>query len=286
MTTTGRTSAQSKQAAIEAEWEQVKLSDKEEVAQKFLEKHTALLPGAWGDVGTPMGNHGPLYSSIFRQPPLRGLGPQYFPDFMWITRSTVSITPVCIEIERPTKKWFTQTAQPREEFTQALNQLAQWRRWFKIRANEDFFRSTYVKDRWPWRPLTPQFLLVYGRENEFTDAHPVPTETRHGMRTEWARENEHLITFDSLRWSKQREGMLTTSVHQNGDFEVSWINENFTHLGEATAAYYLGSPDSALAKNPQIDSIQAADIRAAWEDERKVGARLVAGETSRDFFAN
>jgi hypothetical protein len=38
---------------------------------------------------------------------------------MWITRATALITPVCIEIERPGKRWLTGKGRPTAELTQA-----------------------------------------------------------------------------------------------------------------------------------------------------------------------
>ena len=47
-----------------------------------------------------------LSLGVFRQPPLQGLDRDRRPDFMWITRATSQITPICIEIEKPGKEWF------------------------------------------------------------------------------------------------------------------------------------------------------------------------------------
>lgn len=270
----------SKFASIHAEWERLKISNEEAEVQTFLEKHVALLPGAWGDIG-PGGNHGPLYSSIFRQPLLQGLDANLIPDFMWITRSTVNVTPVCIEIERPTKTWFTAAGQATADLTQALDQLLRWATWFDNPRNEEIFRDVYLKGRFADRKLTPQFLLIYGREKDFTEDHKLTAAERHAKRLRMARDSEHLRTFDSLRWNKTQERLLTTTVHQNGQFEVSWIHEDFDYLGDPTGAHYLGSIESALAANPLIDASRAAKIRAAWVKEREEGARLVAGKTHR-----
>ncbi|MGG6381394.1 Shedu anti-phage system protein SduA domain-containing protein [Paenarthrobacter sp. NEAU-H11] len=276
------TAAKSKLATIRAAWELVKLSEKETEAQEFLERHVALLPGAWGDIG-PGGNHGPLYSTIFRQPPLEGMDAKLIPDFMWITRSTVNVTPVCIEIERPTKRWFTKDGQQTAELTQALDQLLRWKAWFSKPKNEEIFREVYLRGRFGNRELTPQFVLIYGRESDFTESHKLTTDERHAKRFSMARENEHLRTFDSLRWQKEQVGLLTTSVHANGEFEVSWMHEDFDYLGDPTGAYYLGSIEAALTANPAIDTTRAAEIRKEWKKEHDEGSRLVAGKTHRPF---
>ena len=264
---------------IRSEWERVKLTDDESVAQRFLEKHVALLPGAFGDIG-PGGHHGPLYSSIFRLPPLRGLDAKRIPDFMWISRSTVNVTPVCIEIERPTKPWFTSSGQPTAHLTQAQDQLTTWRAWFSEPSNELMFREQYLKGRFARRRLTPQFVLIYGRESDFTDTHKLTEDARHLKRIDLARESEHLFTYDSLRWNVKQEGLLTTSVHDNGQFEVSWIPEDFDRLGDPTGAYYLGGIKAALKANTAIDAARAEAIRTAWAREREEGANLAAGKST------
>jgi phage anti-repressor protein len=277
---TPNATAQLKLKTIRDEWEQVKLTDDEKVAQVFLEQHVELLPGAFGDFG-PGGHHGPLYSSLFRQPPLQGLDAKLIPDFMWIARSTVEVTPVCIEIERPTKRWFTEAGQATAHLTQALDQLARWKAWFREAKNEELFREQYLKGRFADRRLSPQFVLIYGRENDFTGDHKLTVSARHAKRIDLARESEHLLTFDSLSWKSAQEGLLTISARDNGKFEVNWIHEDFKQLGDPTGAHYLGSIETALAANPLIDAARAADIRAAWAKEQEGGARLVAGKTYR-----
>ncbi|MGN5734568.1 Shedu anti-phage system protein SduA domain-containing protein [Arthrobacter psychrochitiniphilus] len=278
---TATATAQSKLVAIHAEWQEVKKTDDEKVAQDFLEKHPALLPGAWGDIG-PGGHHGPLYSTIFRQPPLRGLDAKLIPDFMWIARSTVNVSPVCIEIERPTKKWFTGAGQPTADLTQARDQLLRWQAWFADTMNQEIFREVYLKGRFRDRLLTPQFVLVYGRESDFTENHKLTTKERHSKRHHLQQKDEHYFTFDSLDWDKRQEAFLTTSAHDNGQFEVSWINEDFEYLGDATGAHHLGDIDAALAANPSITTARADEIRSVWAKEQEEGARLAAGKTHKE----
>ncbi|NWL32084.1 hypothetical protein DM791_04075 [Paenarthrobacter nitroguajacolicus] len=274
--------AESNLSPGQAEWQQVKQADTELVPQKFLEKHPALLPGAWGDIG-PGGHHGPLYSTVFRQPPLRGLDAKLVPDFMWITRSTVNVSPICIEIERPTKKWFTDAGQQTAELTQALNQLLEWRGWFSDPKNQEIFAEVYLKGKFRERALTPQFVLVYGRESDFTAPHKLTTKARHRKRHLMARQaDEHLYTFDSLRWDTRNETMLTTSVHENGQFEVNRISKDFEYLGDPTGAYHLGDIEPALAANPEITTARADEIRAEWAKEQAEGTRLIEGKTHRE----
>lgn len=265
--------------ATKQAWEQIKQSNNEEEVQDFLERHVALIPGARGDIG-PGGHHGPLYSAIFRQPPLLGLDAKRVPDFMWITRSTVDVTPVCIEIERPTKRWFNLNGTPTAHLTQALDQLMQWQSWFGESLNQQLFRETYLKNRWPRRDLRPQFVLIYGREKDFTEDHKLTRAARHKKRSLLASSADvHLRTFDSLYWNHANENLLTISMGGNDELHVDWIPESFKYLGDPTGAHYLGSIDEALANNPAIDQERATQVLERWSQERERGQRLVNGET-------
>lgn len=263
-------------------WNKLKDSDDEDDVQRFLERHVALIPGAFGDIG-PNGHHGPLYSGVIRQPPLRGLDAKLIPDFMWITRSTVDVTPICIEIERPTKRWFTAKGVATAQLTEAQDQLARWRAWFREPTNEAVFREQYLKGRFARRALRPQFVLIYGREADFTGPSKRTPDERHAKRIDLAHADEHLLTFDSLGWRAYQEDLLTLSMHDNGQFEVSWIPAGFERLGDPTGAYHLGPIDDALAKNADIDDTRAAEIKRLWTKEQEQGDRLTRGETHLGF---
>ncbi|MBV0896100.1 DUF4263 domain-containing protein [Microbacterium sp. NC79] len=260
-------------------WESLKSSDCEAKVQEFLERHVALLPGAWGEFGSG-GHHGPMYSAVFRQPPLQGLDSTRVPDFMWIPRSTVEITPVCIEIERPTKRWFTKDGTPTAQLTQALDQLNQWRSWFSEALNQQLFRENYLKNRWPRRVLKPQFVLIYGRESDFTEDHKLSIEARHSKRIYLgAGPDVHLRTFDSLRWNSHNENLVTVSASTSGRFRVEWVPKSFDRLGDPTGAHYLGPIENAIAQNSEINSVRAGEILAAWTKERSAGRRIASGDT-------
>lgn len=49
------------------------------------------------------------------------------PDFLWIATDSCNIYPIFVEIERPSKNWFTVSGQPTADFTQAQTQLAEWK---------------------------------------------------------------------------------------------------------------------------------------------------------------
>lgn len=41
---------------------------------------------------------------MFTRPLLNGVGKNFAPDFLWVTRSSGLITPILIEIEKPSKR--------------------------------------------------------------------------------------------------------------------------------------------------------------------------------------
>src|SRR3984957_2362503 len=127
------------------------LSDEpeEEAVQNFLELHPSMVPGGSGDVG-PGGHHGAAIGAVFRRPKLIGEGRTFEPDFMWVTRSSGLITPILIEIEKPTKRWFRKDGRPTSQFTEAHDQLNDWRAWFAREGNKSVFRQTFLllKEKW------------------------------------------------------------------------------------------------------------------------------------------
>lgn len=184
------------------QWHALLQSDPEEpTVHAFLEVHPAMIPGGSGDIGAG-GHHGSDFSAVFSKPTLQGQGRNFEPDFMWVTRSTSLITPVLIEIEKPSKQWFKTDGRPTADFTAAHDQLNDWRSWFAKDANRALFRSTFMieGDTFEHRPLEPQFLLIYGRQSEFEvgGIHADAYGLRHKRDSQRARD-ESFMTFDSLR---------------------------------------------------------------------------------------
>jgi hypothetical protein len=269
-------------ARIYAEWRALLESEPSEPAvQSFLEQYPMLLPGAKGDIG-PGGHHGPIYGGVVREPPLSGVLTNRRPDFMWITKATGLITPICIEIEKPTKRWFTEGGAPHSDFTQAQNQLSQWRGWFKDPDNERWFRRTYLGgefDRWM---IEPQFVLIYGRQSEFDGtAVKIPPAERVKVRREWARENEHLRTFDSLYYAPELESEVAMTVRENGDLQVHKIPPTFTECAYPRGCFLLGDPAAAINRSVPETQERRDEILQLWNDQSHRGRRLSLGLTDK-----
>ena len=127
-----------------AEWYSLLSGDPEEdKVQHFLELHPSMIPGGSGDVG-PGGHHRSEMGAVFRRPKLIGEGRTFEPDFMWITRSSALITPILVEIEKPSKRWFRRDGRPASDFTAAHDQLNDWRAWFGRDTNQKMFRDVFL----------------------------------------------------------------------------------------------------------------------------------------------
>lgn len=187
----------------QAEWFSLLASDPDEPAvQQFLELHPAMIPGGSGDIG-PGGHHGSDLGLVFRQPRLVGAGREYVPDFMWVTRSSGLITPILIEIEKPSMEWFGLNGRPTRHFIDAHDQLAQWRDWFSIEGNSAIFRQRFkvLGDRFPSRPLEPQ----YSNPDELN-------RKRNALRLK----DETFMTFDSLRPKYDHSSTITATMTPTG----------------------------------------------------------------------
>jgi hypothetical protein len=146
------------------EWVTQQDSFEEGAIQRFLEQHPCLIPGAFPEGTT---SHWPYPSAVITQPPLTGLRTR-IPDFMWLATDSAGVYPTLIEIESPNKPWWTEKSEvPHHQFTQAWDQLEQWKTWFADPLNVQNFQRTY-RLGWPvaGRPIKPRYWLIYGRRAE------------------------------------------------------------------------------------------------------------------------
>jgi hypothetical protein len=151
---------------VQAEWAELldRSAPPESEFQRFLERHPSMAPGGF------VGHHGPVHYALFTQPVLPGLR-RPTPDFMWITKDSGRVLAVLIEIEKPSKLWFTTKGQETADLTQATGQLAQWKAWFKQSDNVNQFMRLYRIPDIYWSAIfdlsfEQQYMLVYGRRSE------------------------------------------------------------------------------------------------------------------------
>jgi Domain of unknown function (DUF4263) len=137
---------------------------------------------------------------------------------MWLTAHSATWFPTLIEIEAPHKPLFTKSGIPSQQFTQARNQLAQWRVWFREPANVQKFVSEYgiPEDYTKFRTMQPHFVLVYGRRREFAGN----SEMSKHRSALISSSDEELMSFDRLRPDRGLRDAITVRATGFGRFHV------------------------------------------------------------------
>jgi len=188
-------------------------SIKEKDLQKFLETNPCMIPGAYGLSLTS--GHMPLYASVFSQPVLPGFKAKK-PDFMWIATCSDEINPILLEIEDSKKKWFTKSGQQTAQFTQAYNQLNEWRTWFVNPTNINIFIETYKinSTRAIGRQIVPHYVLVYSRRSEVED--------KKTKRSVSKKKDETIMTYDRLSPSFEQSNYLCIKIKKHNFVSVTF----------------------------------------------------------------
>lgn len=215
--------------------------------QKFFESHPSFIPGAWTS-GTKSG-HYPLHCALITQPELRGLTTK-IPDFMWIATHSAGWYPTLIEIERPDKKIFKNNGVPTADFTQAKNQLEQWRTWFNNPSNVQLFMEMYqIPDYMRnQRQMQLHMILVYGRRSEFSQ-----NPNRSKDRMSFTASDLELMSYDRLSCDKDLSDAITIRLNRSSSYEAVTIPPTFK-LGPALSERLVGvrGIDKAIEKNENI----------------------------------
>lgn len=178
--------------------------------QTFFEENPSMLPGAFGFFGES--GHAPYNNILISQPILNGLTTK-IPDFLWIATDSCTIYPIFVEIEVPSKRWFTKSGQPTAEFTQAQTQLADWKAWFQNPTHQHLFFEFYEIDSEYRRGKTviPYYVLIYGSRGEF-QGRPELNEKRNHLN----RDNEIYMTFDRLCPNPKARNVVTCKKTSKG----------------------------------------------------------------------
>lgn len=251
------------QAATTSDWlallNSAEASDEAKV-QHFLETHPSLVPGSTGIRG--MGGHGPFLSALISQPRLPDFSSRH-PDFMWITRNSMAIYAVLIEIEAPTKRIFTNDGLPRSEFTAARHQLAEWKRWASKPANRQQFLDHYRPPH-PPKELIFEYVLIYGRRSEFEGRPDLEASRQHLMG-----QDEYLMSFDRLAPAAGARDYMTARSTSRGYFAVS--APATMQLGPVFAhdRALLLNKEAALDNSPYLSSDRRAFLKerfAYWDN--------------------
>ncbi|WP_254509543.1 Shedu immune nuclease family protein [Anatilimnocola floriformis] len=261
---------------ISAEYAALLAQDPQESElQKFLEQNPSMVPGSRTPCGTS--GHWPLHMAVISQPPLHGFN-GHIPDFMWLSKHSDNWYPAMVEIERPAKRLFTAAKRPTADFTQARNQLAEWKTWLKEPTNQLKFVADYgvAPSAAGFYQMGYHFLLVYGRRAEFETDQELTK-----LRSNLLGDDEDLMSFDRLCPDESRKLAVTVKATGSGKFKVIAVPETFG-LRPANAKHlssYTGL-EEAIDANPNISQERAAFLRERigyWCDWCKAGKIGVTG---------
>lgn len=204
--------------------------DDEKAFQMFFENNPSMLPGGLELFG--QSGHHPHMNTIITQPSI-GITYERKPDFLWLAQDSLTFCPVFIEIEKPSKRMFTDKGQPNAEFNQAMNQIDEWRMILNKPLNQLAFMDYYdIPQATRDKVFEPQFLLVYGRREEYERS-----EYLRNLRKQKERENVALMSYDRLTPLMDYQQFITCKV-KNKKYEVVSIPPTFRYVaGQAEELY-------------------------------------------------
>ena len=238
---------------VVAEWTSLLASEEgcdERRVHEFLVRHPSMIPGAYSMTG-PSG-HSPFPLAVLSESPLSGVGMKV-PDFIWLASDSANFMPVFIEIESPRKRWFTKDEVPTHNLIQAVNQLAQWRAWLNLPENAAvFYQSFEIPDYLHlYRTLRPEFVLIYGRREEFEDR---PQLTR--LRAQFEGHGQAVMTFDRLRPAKDCS-LYLSATKRNGAYRALAVPATM-EIGPNVAEDFarIAAIPEAIQKNEWISEVR------------------------------
>ncbi|MFB2550169.1 Shedu anti-phage system protein SduA domain-containing protein [Ensifer soli] len=257
---------------VEREWHELLNSPEGQVEaniQAFLERHPCMVPGGQSMSG-PSG-HSCYPCALIAQPKLPGFNSR-IPDFMWVATDSGTTYAVVIEIEAPSKRWFRKDGQPTAAFTQAQNQLTEWRMWFEKPRNQDAFLEHYCGPSYfHRRTFLPQYVLIFGRRAEFEGQDDLAAK-----RPRLQRSNEYYMTFDRLRPIKDHEQYMTVKFDGTRFRAVSMPPT--IELGPSHAEYRLSitGKEDAVSLTPYVSDERKNFLKQRfpyWDEWARQGAK-------------
>lgn len=183
---------------------------REQEVQEFLEKNTYLIPREF------IQNHGLHFNLCIRKAPM---GSDYICDFMYLSKSTVQWNCVLIEIEKPTSRYFGKKGEKfHHEFNSALQQINDWRSWFRNQGNKDHFISNaigFLKTPITHTPIDIKYVLVHGRRSEIEN-----NQIRVDKVYSQQRDDFRIMSFDSLAEDIENRNALFIGVKKKYQIEI------------------------------------------------------------------
>ena len=193
---------------------------KEQKLQSFLENHTRFIPREF------VQNHGIHLSLVLRK---LAFGADYKTDFFYFSKSSDDWNAVFIELEKPSSRFFRRgSSRFHSDFTQALEQINQWKAWFRSDQNKGTFLSMvsaiHVPAHMASNPTFNKYVLVFGRRSEYEG-----NKERRQLIGAQETDDFKIITFDSLAESLSRKYELSIGVRHNRFIDI--LTDEITESG-------------------------------------------------------
>lgn len=195
----------------------------ESIYQDFFERNPGFMPGAHGVLGAAS-SHLPIQNALISQPILSNNKIQRKPDFMWIAKDSLCLSPVIIEIEKPSKKEFRLNNDiGLAQFNQAEDQIIQWRSILNSPEGIlDFYNRYKIPETYRKLKFIPQYVLIYGRRSEY-ETNDWLTQNR----AEEQRPDFHIMSFDRLASLDRNAYDCVTCKVSNGEYTITYIPPTF-----------------------------------------------------------
>ena len=126
------------------------------------------------------------------------LAENYVTDFFFISKSSAAWNLVCVEIEKPSSRYFKDNSEEfHSDFTAATMQINTLRAWARNQSNiEHLLKETldpiFIPHSMRGNPVRAKFILVLGRSQEYK------SQRRRNLITEWQQSDLEVLSFDSL----------------------------------------------------------------------------------------
>ena len=196
-------------------------SDFEKEFQGFFERNPSFIPGGLQLIGHT--SHYPYMDTLISQPEI-GIRFTRKPDFLWLAEDSLRFTPVFVEIEKPSKKMFTQSGTPSADFTQAINQINEWKYLLSLADNISAFYTQFsIPLDMRAKSFSPQYLLIYGRRSEYQG-----NDMRTGVRASNETNDFVLMSYDRLTPIADYMQFTTCKV-SNGEYNILHIPPTFKY---------------------------------------------------------
>ena len=241
-------------------------ANKEHSFQHFLEENPAYVPGAFEVFG--LSGHYPYMNCLITQPRINDKQLR-IPDFMWLANDSLSFCPVLIEIEKPSKEQFRKDEINRFEFTQAYNQIIEWKAILStISGQESFYERFSIDEENRKKEFKPQYILVYGRRSEYEK-----DEWLRRKRALFQNDDICIMSFDRLHASRDVYDLVTCTV-SNGQYYVRYIPPTFVYrpVTSHVLQKWIGFT-SALSRIPDISEERRVFLQNRFEYWMCFGAK-------------